>query len=95
MYMARKIKELLVLILRGISPEKPSNKHSSKHSMPISKSKYYHLHALDKQQNIIHIQIIFSRARNTASSLCTYTHIRTAYLYYDIGKYLYIDFRMF
>ena len=58
MYMARK-KELLVLILRGISPEKPSNNQSSKNSMTISKSKYYHLHALNKQQNIKHIQIIF------------------------------------
>ena len=36
----QKKKELLVLILSGISPEKPSNNQSSKHSMPISKSKY-------------------------------------------------------
>ena len=83
MYMA--IKKITCFNFKTYITQKNIKQSKSKHSMTISKSKYYHLHTLDKQQDIMHI---FFRARDTTSSLCTYTHIRTAYLYYIIGKYL-------
>lgn len=70
-----------VLVLRGISLKTIKNMFVN----TLNACKHYKIHALDIQQDIVHIQIVF-RGRDTDNIWGRYAHIRMTYQHKIIGK---------